>query len=82
MTKTEAKALQKKYNMIILRHPITNEASALYLESDDDIPELDALAGKPLGMCYMEATYTDAEARYKLFCPTTWFDLWGWRGEE
>lgn len=44
MTRNEAKALQAKHNMEILRDPITSEAHALYLETEQPISELDDLA--------------------------------------
>ena len=44
MTSSEAKALQAKHSMEILRDPITSEARALYLETEQPISELDDLA--------------------------------------
>ena len=91
MTRNEAKALQEKYNMDILRDPITSEARALYLEAEQTISELDDLAdisrrSNGCAPCYMEANYevynaTGSGVTYKLSCPTTWFDLWGWADE-
>ena len=91
MTRNEAKALQAKYNMEILRDPITIEAHALYLETEQPISELDDLAdisrrSNGCAPCYMEANYevynaTGSGVTYKLSCPTTWFDLWGWVDE-
>lgn len=80
MKRTEAKALQTKYSMEILRNPITSEAWALGLASATPIPELDDLADADLSPCIMQAEYTD-RAYYKLVCPTNWFDLWGWADE-
>ncbi len=91
MTRNEAKALQAKHNMEILRNPITSEARALYLEAEQPISELDDLAdisrrSNGCAPCYMEANYevynaTGSGVTYKLSCPTTWFDLWGWVDE-
>ena len=91
MTRNEAKALHAKYSMEILRDPITSEAHALYLETEQPIQELDDLADISLrsngcAPCYMEANYevynaTGSGVTYKLSCPTTWFDLWGWVDE-
>lgn len=91
MTRNEAKALQAKHSMEILRNPITGEAHALYLETEQPIPELDDLAdisrrSNCCAPCYMEANCevynaTGSGVTYKLSCPTTWFDLWGWVDE-
>lgn len=82
MTKSEAKAIQQEYGMEILRHPVTGEAWALYLETAHHIQTLDALAAQDLAPCAMVADYglqSIDKITYKLVCPTTWFDLWGWR---
>lgn len=91
MTRNEAKALQEKHNMEILRDPITSEARALYLETARPISELDDLAdisrrSNGCAPCCMDANYevynaTGSGVTYKLSCPTTWFDLWGWVDE-
>ena len=84
MDKATAKRLCEKYRMEILRHPITREAWAVAVESDELIPELDeyadaapesymgnntAIVQRLYGMSYT----------YRIVCPTRWFDLWGWR---
>lgn len=84
MTRDTAKELQRKYNMEITRHPVTSEAWALTVDSEDLIPELDDLAdGAPdiaLPCAMTRALYGDTY-RYQLACPTSWFDLWGWADE-
>lgn len=83
MKKSEAQAIQAKYNMEIIRDPITGEAWALYLEASSPIKELDDLAAADLNPCAMVASYTTAsDITYKLACPSNWFNLWGWKGEE
>ena len=77
MKRTEAKALQTRYGMEILRHPITSEAWALSLVSAAQIPELDDLVNTDLYPCMMQVEYID-QVYYRLICPTNWFDLWGW----
>lgn len=82
MTKAEAKALQQEHGMEILRHPITGEAWALYLETTHPIQALDDLSHQDISPCVMEPNYTLQEENhvtYKLICPTSWFDLWGWK---
>lgn len=80
MTRAEAKALQKKYDMCIVRHPITNEAGGtVRLVSDYNVPELDELAGKDISPCAMFIKYPGPwSVWYDLICPKSWFDLWGW----
>lgn len=84
MNKATAKALSDKYGMKILRHPITNEAWAVSVESDELIPELDKYADAAPENCMgdntaiVQRTYAGSYA-YKIVCPTRWFDLWGWK---
>lgn len=84
MTKHELIALAGRYGMSILRDPITREAWGLMLETDQDIPELDALAAdiwsesciavtKDYSACALPGAH-----RYTVACPVEWFDLWGW----
>lgn len=82
MTRSDAKTLQAKYGMEILRDPITSEAWALYLNAGRRIPELDSLVEKDVLPCSMDAVIGDGFAVYKLVCPTPWFDLWGWADER
>lgn len=43
MKKAELKAIAERYGMGILREEITDKAIGLYLETEEDIPELDEL---------------------------------------
>ena len=85
MKKEELKAIAEKHDMKIVRNPITNEAWELKLETTDNIPELDALNVKnPIGPVTVTKEYGAYEAvngthLYTVYCPTNWFDLWGWR---
>lgn len=85
MDKATAKRLAEKYRMEILRHPITSEAWAVAVESDELIPELDKYADAApenyMGnnTAIVERTYNGSSYTYKIVCPTRWFDLWGWR---
>lgn len=84
MKRAEAKALANKYGMRILREPITHEAWGLYLEAPECIEELDSLANQDIFPCILEADYGCQDVglvTYKLVCPTSWFDLWGWADE-
>lgn len=84
MDKATAKRLAEKYNMEILRNPITSEAWGVIVETDELIPELDAYADAALetymgdNTAIVERTYA-VTYTYKIICPTRWFDLWGWR---
>ena len=84
MTKNELKALSEKYGMEIMRDPITNQAWGLSLETALDIPEVDALCDSDT---YHTVSATKAYGAYEavsgthyytVYCPKSWFDLWGW----
>lgn len=85
MNKHTAKTLAEKYGMTILRHPITDEAWGVIVETDELIPELDKYADTALenymgnNTAIVERTYNGPSYTYKIICPTRWFDLWGWR---
>ena len=85
MTKNEVKTIAEKHGMEIMRNPITDEAHGVYCESENLIPELDALANKvdwhnpAPGAVAVERQVFGTVYRYTIHCPTTWFDLWGWR---
>jgi hypothetical protein len=81
MTRARAKELQKKYGMEIMRHYITRQGFGLYVQSENRIPELDELAADrttPILANHVEEPYLTT---YELYCPTSWFDLWGWADE-
>ena len=82
MTKAELMEIEEKYGFEIARDPITHEAWGLVkeCEASDEIEKIieDVNAG---GNPYVggEATYLGDYATYRIYCPKTWFDLWGWR---
>ena len=84
MTKIEVKALADRHGMIILRDPITNEAHGVYCDTEDTIPEPDAIANtadwhNPApGAVAVERQAFGPVYRYTIHCPSGWFDLWGW----
>ena len=85
MKKNELKAIAEKYGMEIMRNPITREAWGLKLETAENIPELDALAGDPWHFEQVAVTKeygvfyeVNGTHLYTVYCPTDWFDLWGW----
>lgn len=83
MKRIEAKSLAAKYGMEIMREPVTNLAHGLYVFSESLIPELDAYADshdRNNVACYR--LNNGASYLYRLECPTSWFDLWGWTGED
>lgn len=88
MTKIEVKAIADKYNMTILRNPVTSEAHGVYCDTENDIPELDAISNtvdwhNPApGQVAVERQAFGPVYRYTIHCPTSWFDLWGWREEK
>ena len=85
MNKNEVMELAKKYGMEILRNPVTNEAHGVFCEIENLIPELDAIANKvdwhnpAAGVVAVERQAFGPVYRYTIHCPTSWFDLWGWK---
>ena len=83
MKRIEAKTLAAKYGMEIMRAPITNLAHGLYVSSESLIPELDAYAdSREIHNVSCERLNNGVSYLYRLECPTSWFDLWGWTGSE
>lgn len=84
MKKVEMKAIADRYGMGIIREKITGLGVGLYLVTEEDIPELDALANKaPLEkfegiMVTKEYCPFASIHTYRVYCPANWFDLWGW----
>lgn len=84
MKKAELKAIADRYKMGIIRQEITGLGVGLYLITEDDIPELDALANNPPFEKFEGVIATkeynpyDNTHTYRVYCPANWFDLWGW----
>lgn len=84
MKKAELKAIADRYNMGIIRQEITSLGIGLYLETEKDIPELDALANaQPFEefegvIATKDYSPCDNIHTYRVYCPANWFDLWGW----
>lgn len=81
MTKDTAMEFASKYNMEIARHPITRQAWSVYVDSDNAIAELDAMLGeRQTGHAAVVTRELFAGTyRYRIVCPTDWFDLYGWK---
>ena len=80
MRKAEIKELAKKYGMDIVRHPVTREGHGVMVRSAVLIPELDKYADGEISALPCAVLRTcDIEYTYAIECPTSWFDLWGWR---
>lgn len=80
MKKAELKAIADRYKMNFLRKEITNEAIGLYLDTEEDIPELDELLNPQSPHEAVVATKQTVSGinLYRVYCPTSWLDLWGW----
>lgn len=84
MKKAELKAIADRYRMNIIREKITGAGVGLYLTTEKDIPELDTLANKTPFEKFEGITVTkeyspcDNTHTYRVYCPSNWFDLWGW----
>lgn len=81
MTRARAKELQKKNGMEIMRDEITREGFGLFVVAENRIPELDALARDRSTAMVADYSGEPYHTTYSLYCPTSWFDLWGWADE-
>lgn len=65
-----------------MRDEITRQGFGLYVATENRIPELDALARD--GSTSMLADYSGEQfcVMYSLYCPESWFDLWGWADDN
>ena len=85
MKKFELQAILDRYPFECIRHEITREVFGFLLESENMIPELDALAdgqeGKKLGewAVYFFRREFFGSYRYEIYPPKSWIDLWGLR---
>lgn len=86
MKKENMRAIAEKYDMEILRNPITREAWGLYLKTDREIPELDKIVANSndhyyshgFNAIFAERWYSFGDVVYRIACPKRWFDLYGW----
>lgn len=83
MKKAELKAIADRYGMDIIREKLTGACVGLYLVTKKDIPELDPLANKTFEqfegiIVIKEYSPCDNTRTYRVYCPSNWFDLWGW----
>lgn len=81
MTRARAKELQKKYGMEIMRDEITRQGLGLYVATENRIQELDALARDRSAAMVADYSGEPVHTTYSLYCPKSWFDLWGWADE-
>ena len=83
---TSKKAIRKiaeKYGMEILRNPVTDEGRGLWIRTETEIPELEALADRiEPDKVQVTREHMGPVIEYKVITPTSWFDLWGWTGPE
>lgn len=81
MKKAELKAIAERYGMGFLREELTDKALGLYLETEEDIPELDELLNPQSPHEAVVATKLTIGGTnlYHVYCPTSWLDLWGWK---
>ena len=81
MKKSDLKAIADRYSMGVLREEITDKAIGLYLETEEDIPDLDELLNPQSPHESVVATKLAAGGTnlYHVYCPTSWFDLGGWK---
>ena len=67
----------------IARDPITRQAWGLILEAPAEVPALDAIVDSGDSVVSGTREYrADGSVYYRIYCPASWFDLWGWSGTE
>jgi hypothetical protein len=76
--KNTIKKIAEKYSMEIVRHHITQEALFLQVTTEVIEPELEHLVDTLTEPELFADRTTDYEHTYRIYCPTSWFDLWGW----
>ena len=80
MSDLKIRSVAKKYDMAILRDPITKRAWGLGLDSRQPIPELEDICSSPelpsLGMAG-RAFEVDGTHYYRIMCPPEWFNKTG-----
>lgn len=82
-SKKAIRALADKYGMEILRNPVTDGGRGLWIRTETEIPELEALADRiEPDKVQVTREYIGPIIEYKVITPTNWFDLWGWTGPE
>ena len=81
MTRERAKELQKNHGMEIMRDEITREGFGLCIVAENRIPELDTLARDSATAMVADYSGEPICVMYRLYCPESWFDLWGWADE-
>ena len=81
MKKAELKAIADRYEMEIVRHPVTDEFTCLFLKTENLIPELDEVVERTVfdNVKGIRELGFDGFYRYRIYPPNNWFDLWGWR---
>ena len=83
MTKLDLIIAAAQSGAQIARDPITREAWGLILEAPAEVPALDAIVdGHDYTVGGTREYQADGMIRYRVYCPKTWFDLWGWADPE
>lgn len=86
MTKKEARALQEQNGMEIVRNEITHEAIGLQLKSEKPVAELETIMKADpetiLPCVASDYSVPGIMYDYRIFCPSAWFDLYGWTDSE
>lgn len=83
MKKDEIKKIAERFRMKIIRNPITSEGCGVTVTTDTLISELDRITERDPFAPYdpVQGTREAVGEKYiyKIFCPKSWFDLWGWK---
>ena len=87
-SKAKIKDIADRYDMdYLLEDEVTRQIVGLWKQSDEPIPELDAIVDIDLndgiryhiGVAGERWLEPDGRYMYRLICPTEWFDICGWR---
>ena len=79
MKKAELMEIASRYEMDFIRNNITNEGVGVWKRSAELIPELDAIVEANQLPVTGERLADPEGYTYRIFCPSNWIDLWGWK---
>ena len=83
MTKLDLIIAAAQSGAQIARDPITREAWGLIFKTPAKVPTLDAIVdGHDYTVGGTREHWPDGMICYRIYCPKTWFDLWGWADPE
>lgn len=80
MTKAEIMKIAEAHNMDFIReNAVGRNYIGVWCYSNDLIPELDAIVEENKLPVTGERSLVGDEYLYRIFFPSTWTDVWGWK---